>query len=404
VSDNIVFVEGLGDCVEDGDNDLNQWKRVDTAQKIIENPVTTGLPFGIPYALNVGNHDQTPVNNPNGTTALYNQYFGSSRFSGRPYYGGHYGSNNNNNYSFFTASGMDFIVLNFEYNPNPPIALLNWGRTLLQNNPNKRAIVGTHALLDLNGNFGPQGLFLYNTLKVCPNLFLLLGAHVPGESRRVNAFFGDTVHSWMADYQSRANGGDGWMRLMRFSPSTNTISVKTYSPKLNQYETDANSQFSVYYDMTTTSSPFSLIGTVTNVNSGATATFPYSGLSPNTCYQWYVTVSDGSSTVTGPIWTFTTGTTPEPFSNGSGSTGLAERKDLIVYPNPSLDGLFHILFADDFKNADITVRNSLGSVVYRTNLQESNLQELDLTNLEKGIYFLSVENNKVKEMRRIVIQ
>lgn len=144
VSDNIVFVEGLGDCVEDGDNDQNQWKRVDTAQKIIENPSTTGLTFGIPYALNVGNHDQTPVNNPNGTTTLYNQYFGSSRFSGRSYYGGHYGTNNNN-HSFFSASGLDFMMLNFEYNPNPPIALLNWGRSLIQANPNRRAIVGTPA-------------------------------------------------------------------------------------------------------------------------------------------------------------------------------------------------------------------------------------------------------------------
>lgn len=78
-------------------------------------------------------------------------------------------------------------------------------------------------------------------------------------------FTGDTVYSWMADYQSRSNGGDGWMRIMRFSPSTNTISVKTYSPTLNQYETDASSQFSVYYDMSSTTSPFSLIGTDTEL-------------------------------------------------------------------------------------------------------------------------------------------
>jgi hypothetical protein len=334
------------------------------------------------------------VNNPNGTTTLYNQYFGSSRFSGRSYYGGHYGSNNNNNYSFFTASGLDFIVLNFEYNPNPPVALLNWGRSLLQANPNRRAIVGTHALLDLNGNFGPQGLFIYNTLKVCPNLFLLLGAHVPGESRRVNAFYGDTVYSWMADYQSRANGGDGWMRIMRFSPSTNTISVKTYSPTLNQYETDANSQFSVYYDMSSTTSPFTLIGTNTGVASGSTTTFPYSGLSPNTCYQWYVTVSDGESTVTGPVWTFTTGTTPMPFAN------MRESVDL----TPSEDGLFNILFADDYKNAGLTVTNAIGEIIVIDKLSESNLQQLDLTQLKPGIYFLSVENSVVKEMRRLVIR
>jgi len=220
----------------------------------------------------------------------------------------------------------------------------------------------------------------------------------------VNAFLGDTVYSWMADYQSRANGGDGWMRLMRFSPSTNSISVKTYSPKLNQYETDASSQFSVYYDMSTTASPFTLVGTVTGVASGATATFPYSGLAPNTCYQWYVTVSDGASTVTGPVWTFTTGINPSPMSSDPRSITATERKDLILYPNPSEDGHFHILFADDFKNAVLTVRNSIGSVVHKSKLDESNLQELDLTGLTSGVYYLFVENVSVHEVRIIVKQ
>jgi hypothetical protein len=404
ISDNIVFVEGMGDCVQDGDADLNQWRRVDTAQKIIENPVTTGLTYGIPYAMNVGNHDQSPNGNANGTTTYFNQFFGSARFAGRPYYGGHYGTDNDNNYSFFSASGLDFIVLNFEYNPNPPIALLNWGRSLLQSYPNHRAIVGTHALLDLNGNFGPQGLFLYNTLKVCPNLFLLLGAHVPGESRRVNAFFGDTVHSWMADYQSRPNGGDGWMRILRFSPSTNTISVKTYSPWLNQYETDANSQFSVYYDMSTTASPFTLIGTNTGVAAGSTTSFPYSGLQPNTCYQWYVEVSDGSSTVTSPVWTFTTGTNPSPSMafEKEQSVSPVKQEDLLLFPNPSIDGIFNMLFADRYRNALLIVRNSIGDIVFSTELDNGNMQTVDISQLKSGIYFLSVENAQVKEMRKLV--
>ena len=86
------------------------------------------------------------------------------------------------------------------------------------------------------------------------------------------------------------------------------------------------------------------------------------------------------------------------------STRPVERKDLILYPNPSNDGIFHILFADDFKNAGVVVRNSLGSVVQESQLDESNLQDLDLTKLQTGIYFLSVENSKVKEIRKIVIQ
>ena len=40
----------------------------------------------------VGNHDQEPIGEPDGTTDFYNQYCGVSHFTGRTYYGGHFGS------------------------------------------------------------------------------------------------------------------------------------------------------------------------------------------------------------------------------------------------------------------------------------------------------------------------
>jgi hypothetical protein len=66
----------------------------------------------------VGNHDQGPTGtgDPNAATTFYNQYFGEARFLGRSYYGGHYGSNNDNNYQLFTAGGIDFIHFSIEYN------------------------------------------------------------------------------------------------------------------------------------------------------------------------------------------------------------------------------------------------------------------------------------------------
>ena len=80
----------------------------------------------------------------------------------------------------------------------------------------------------------------------------------------------------MSDYQTRPNGGNGWLRIMQFSPSSNQISVKTYSPWLDQYETDADSQFAVPYDMSGT--PFGVIATVTNAPSGSNPCIP----KPNT--------------------------------------------------------------------------------------------------------------------------
>ncbi len=75
-----------------------------------------------------------------------------------------------------------------------------------------------------------------------------------------------------------------------------------------------------------------------------------------------------------------------------------------VYSNPSEDGQFQVLFSDNFKNAIIAVRNSIGSVVFESQLNSNNLQDLDLTKLHSGIYFLSVENSAMKEIRKLVIR
>jgi hypothetical protein len=55
----------------------------------------------------------------------------------------------------------------------------------------------------------------------------------------------------LSDYQGRTNGGDGWMRLIEFRPADNRVDVKTWSPTLNKFETDANSQFSLALDFNT---------------------------------------------------------------------------------------------------------------------------------------------------------
>jgi len=52
---------------------------------------------------------------------------------------------------------------------------------------------------------------------------------------------------------------------------------------------------------------FALLGTLTGVPSGSTASIDWRGLDPLREYQWYVKVSDGHTPpVTGPTWHFTT--------------------------------------------------------------------------------------------------
>ena len=234
---NIVYVAHEGDIVEHATNAV-EWDRADDAMSLLEDPVTTSLPYGIPYGVLRGNHDQESTYN------YYNQYFGVSRFSGRSYYGGSFnGTDNNNNYALFSASGMDFIVINLEYNPSANVR--NWANALLGTYSNRRAIIVSHYIINIGnpGTFGSAGQAIYNALKGNPNLFLMLCGHMHGEGRRVDVYNGNTVNTLLADYQDYANGGNGFLRILRFSPSKNEIAVETYSPWLDQYETDSESQF-----------------------------------------------------------------------------------------------------------------------------------------------------------------
>jgi len=246
---NIVYVDHMGDLVQSGDTKFIPWQNADAAMSLLEDPLTTLLPEGIPFGLAVGNHDQTPPRDPDGTTTYYNQFFGESRFTGRSYYGGHYGDNNDNHYDLFSAAGLDFIVIFFEYDANPGPDILTWADNLLTTYSDRRGIVVIHNLLDTDANFSSQGQATYDALKHNENFFLMLGGHRTLEIQRTDVYNGKTVHSFITDYQMRDNGGDGWLRILEFSPVDGEIHVKTYSPTLDLFETDADSDFILNYDM-----------------------------------------------------------------------------------------------------------------------------------------------------------
>ena len=236
---NIVYVTGEGDITNNEEQDI-QWQHADAAYSLLEDPVTTHLPYGIPYTIPPGNHDQP--------TTLFNQYFGVSRFTGRDYYGGHYSTTNNNHYVLFNASDMPFIAIGLDYNPST--AVLNWADDLLKTYSNRKAIVISHEILKTTGCWDGAGQTIYDTLKDNSNLFLLLCGHNHGENKRIETYNGNTVKILLADYQTYSNGGNGYLRIITFCPAKNQIKIKTYSPSLNRYETDANSQFNLIYSMT----------------------------------------------------------------------------------------------------------------------------------------------------------
>ena len=92
--------------------------------------------------------------------------------------------------------------------------------------------------------------YLWDSLAVPnPNLHFMLSGHVHAESRRTDIVNGQPVFQMLADYQERASGGEGWLRILRFVPADNKVYVQTYSPWLNRFETDADSEFTLDFPM-----------------------------------------------------------------------------------------------------------------------------------------------------------
>jgi len=291
---NIAAVFHMGDVVHTGSN-TTQWAAANTAMSILGEE--------LPYGLSIGNHDQTPHGDADGSTVNFNTYFGVANFSGRPYYGDHYGSNNDNFYILFSAGGLDFVAILLEYDISPDAAVIDWVEGVLQAYPERLGILATHSLINTAGDWSTQGQAVYDGLKDQPNLILMLCGHVAGEGRRSDTFEGRTIHTLLADYQNYTLGGNGFLRIMELLPESDQILVKTYSPTLDQYEVDARSEFTLPLDLNL---PYVRLGQQTGVASTENVHFVWGDLAENSEYEWYVTVSDGQSTTVGPVWSFAT--------------------------------------------------------------------------------------------------
>jgi hypothetical protein len=256
VDSNIVYVAHLGDCVENGDEVEAEWIRAADAIGLLEDNSTTGLTDGIPFGIAVGNHDMTPWDDDNNTstTNYYNQYFGISHFSGRNYYGGHYQSNNDNHYDLFAAGDLKFIVIYIKYAAYiNNQSVLNWADSLLSAYGDRYGIIVSHRLLKGDATFYPDGQAIFDAVKNKHNVFLMLCGHVTDEANKTDingSGNGRNIYTLLSDYQNFPNGGNGYLRIMRFSPTADKINVYTYSPTLGAYRTVSKSQFVLNYDFT----------------------------------------------------------------------------------------------------------------------------------------------------------
>ena len=245
--DNVKFAIHLGDIVQTSTK-KPEWENANRAMQLLDGVV--------PYSVAPGNHDMV-VKDRN--TTLYNQYFSPARFKNRKWYGGHMGKTNDNNYCFFEACGMKFMVINLEFAPRDEA--LAWAAGVAKRHPEHHVIVATHCYMRPNGRdtgcatsyrvAGNSGEQMWQKLiRKQPNIFLVVSGHVLGVGLQTSTNdAGGKVLEMLTDYQGLPNGGDGWLRSLQFVPAENKIHVKTYSPLLDQYNENPKESFSLDYNL-----------------------------------------------------------------------------------------------------------------------------------------------------------
>ena len=252
----IKYVLHKGDITND--NTADQWNNARVAMRVLDSCV--------PYTVAPGNHD-LPGNGESRDTTLFNQYFPVSRYQNMPTFGGAYEQGKlDNSFHLFSVEGTDWLILALEFGPRDEV--LAWANQVVADYPNRRVIVVTHCYMysddtrvGLGDKWNPR---LYGVgadandgeemwdkfVKLHSNISFVFSGHIlnDGKGKLVStAGNGNKVYQMLANYQTgvygSANGGNGYLRLVKFDLSRNRVSVKTYSPYLDKYLTDAQNQF-----------------------------------------------------------------------------------------------------------------------------------------------------------------
>lgn len=262
---NIAFVMHLGDIQNNGNpyyedgtptpwlnGNESQWVRADASLDILDNA-------GVPYSLVPGNHDYLHYDMPRQEPGYYLKWFGPQRFAGKPTFGGSSPATPTsyaglNTYYKFSAGGYTFLNLALQYAPDSYD--LAWAQDIINKNPGLPTIVTTHALLEIGGYDNNDGdrRNVYDTfLKNNPQVVMTMNGHRNGEYRQTETnIAGQPLHQMLVDFQNLPFDpyfqGGGYLRTMSVDTVAGRVDVKTYSPIIGAYQSDADSQFSLNID------------------------------------------------------------------------------------------------------------------------------------------------------------
>ena len=229
-TENIKYVVHTGDIINNMEQGY-QWVNADNSLKIFDNAA-------MPYGVLAGNHDV--VYNKNVDYSTYKKFFGEDRYKKNSWYGGSY-EDNRGHYDLLSEDGNDFIVVYMGWQIGEEE--YKWMNEVLAEHKDRKAILCFHKYLTPDGERDEAGEGVYNNVVLKnPNVSIVLCGHYTGASNKINEIDDNndgiadrTVYEILCDYQGAENGGNGYLRLMKFNGKSKTLDINTYSPKLDDY-------------------------------------------------------------------------------------------------------------------------------------------------------------------------
>ena len=260
---NIKYVLHEGDITNN--NVPKQWEVAKAAMSRLDGKV--------PYALAPGNHDYGKNGSSADRSTMLNDYFSAEELAKFPGFGGVMEAGKlENSYHTFEANGKKYLILALEFGPRDETVA--WADKIVSEHPDHQVILLTHAYMYYDDTrydwktrgdkqtWNPHaygqaklpggvndGQELWDKLvKKHPGFIMTLNGHVleDGAGRtETRGDAGNVVHQMLANYQNRAEGGQGFMRLIEFLPDGKTIKVRSYSPSTKTCKVDEDQQFTL---------------------------------------------------------------------------------------------------------------------------------------------------------------
>ncbi|WP_394120503.1 S-layer homology domain-containing protein [Planococcus donghaensis] len=318
--------------------DESQWK---VAEKNLDRMDEANIPYGVL----AGNHDVV-IDKLNKTYdySIFKRYAGVDRFEDKPWFGEAMNDENQNHYDLFSFGDHDFIFLYLGFGRDGSAETVAWANKVLKQHSDRNAIVGMHENINSLAQYVTAEARVVNREIVEPNenVKMVLSGHHHGANYRVKQVTNEDgsereVLEVLANHQGNTpkDRGQGYLKMLTFDPTDETLDFVSYSPFLKDYDFDqfeqAKESFTANFDLADVQAKVNprqietdymavniftdqLIGQDKDLKSGETASVEWKGLSKNTKYHWYMNMTNNADeSEKSPVYQFTTGSTePAP--------------------------------------------------------------------------------------------